>query len=172
MKKRTTSSANVLGRCSCQNVMAGMTRWPGMRQGFIGAILAAVLLLVVFMAGCSSDKRGVTGVCDNVSPLVSGISPACGATGAALNQKVTVTFNEAMDPSTVTTATFTLAGPGGTPVTGTVTYVSSSNTATFTPGSNLAASTTYTYTVRGGASGIKDLTGNALTENVACSFSR
>ena len=88
----------------------------------------------------------------------------------ALNQKVTVTFNEGMDPSTITTTTFTLAGPSGTPVSGTVTYVSTSNIATFTPASNLSANTTYTYTIKGGTNGVKDLAGNALTNDFACNF--
>jgi hypothetical protein len=37
-----------------------------------------------------------------------------------------------MKPATITTANFTVTGPGTTPMIGTVTYNTSSNTATFT----------------------------------------
>jgi len=43
-------------------------------------------------------------------------------------------------------------------------------TATFTPSVSLANSTTYTLTVVGGTSGVKDLAGNALAANYAVSF--
>ena len=132
--------------------------------------LVFVLLLVAMMAGCSDENGGVLEVCDNTPPLAGTITPGCGATGVPLNQKITATFNEAMDSSTVPTATFTLAGPTGTPVPGTVSYVSATNIATFTPSSNLTAGTTYTYTIKGGASGAKDMGGNGLAFNFACSF--
>jgi hypothetical protein len=74
------------------------------------------------------------------------------------------TFSEAMDPLTITTATFTLK-QGATPVTGVVTY--SGVTATFTPAGNLAYSTTYTATITTGA---KDLAGNTLASNYVWSF--
>ena len=132
--------------------------------------LAFVLLLVAMMAGCSDENGGVLEVCDNTPPLAGTITPGCGATGVPLNQKITATFNEGMDSSTVTTATFTLAGPTGTPVPGSVTYVSATNIATFTPSSNLATGTTYTYTIKGGDNGAKDMGGNGLAFNFACSF--
>jgi hypothetical protein len=145
-----------------------------MIRGFFGVPLSvgltAAILFVVMMAGCKEDEGQVVGVCDNTPPLAGVIAPACGATGVPLNQKINATFNEAMDSSTVTTATFALAGPGGTPVSGTVAYVSATNIATFTPSGILAASTTYTYTIRGGANGVKDLAGNVLANNFGCSF--
>ena len=42
--------------------------------------------------------------------------------------------------------------------------------ATLTPSSALASSTTYTATVVGGASGVKDAAGNALATNFTWSF--
>jgi hypothetical protein len=82
----------------------------------------------------------------------------------AINTKITAAFSEAMDPSTITTTTFTLK-LGATPVAGVVTYAGV--TATFTPSSNLAANTTYTATITIGAS---DLAGNLLASNYAWSF--
>ena len=96
---------------------------------------------------------------DATAPTVSATSPANTATGVPINTKVTATFSESMNPATITTTTFTVTGPGVTPVAGTVTYAAVSNTATFTPSANLAANTLFTATVTVGAT---DLAGNAL----------
>ena len=44
------------------------------------------------------------------------------------------------------------------------------STATLTPSAALEASTSYTATVKGGASGVKDLAGNALAADSSWSF--
>lgn len=85
-------------------------------------------------------------------------------TGVAVNASITATFSEAMDASTITTETFTLA-QGGAPVAGAVTYVGT--TAIFNPTSNLTASAGYTATVTTGG---KDLAGNALAVVKTWSF--
>jgi hypothetical protein len=94
---------------------------------------------------------------DNIAPTVITSIPANAATGVPVNQEIVATFSEAMNPLTITNATFTLA-LGATPVTGNVTYVGS--TATFSPSSPLANDTLYTATISNLA---KDLAGNALT---------
>ena len=104
---------------------------------------------------------------DTTPPTVISTNPACGATLVALNSKVTATFSEPMDPATINGTTFTLTGPGATPVAGAVTYAAASNSAVFTPASNLAASTLFTITITTGA---KDLAGNALAANFVCTF--
>jgi hypothetical protein len=102
-----------------------------------------------------------TGVAsDTTAPTVSSTNPADAATGVPINTALTVVFSEAMEPSTITTATFTLAGHGMIPVAGVVTYTGT--TATFTPGSNLPADTTFTATVTTGA---QDLAGNTLASD-------
>jgi Ice-binding-like/Bacterial Ig-like domain len=82
-------------------------------------------------------------------PLVTSTIPANGAINVPLNQRITATFNQAMNPATVTApGTFTVAvAGGGAAVAGTVTYVAGANTAIFTPTANLAASTLYTATI-------------------------
>ena len=67
---------------------------------------------------------------DTTAPTVTLTVPANAATGVAINQKIAATFSEAMNPSTITTTTFTLK-QGATPVAGTVTYAGT--TATFAP---------------------------------------
>ena len=49
-------------------------------------------------------------------------------------------------------------------------YNAATNTATITPSSPLSNSKTYSLVVTGGASGVKDLAGNALAANATSSF--
>jgi len=72
-----------------------------------------------------------------------------------------------MNPATITGTTFTLTGPGTTPVAGAVTYAAASNTATFTPTSVLALNTAYTATITTGA---LDEFGIALASNFVWTF--
>ena len=106
-------------------------------------------------------------IADTTRPTVSSTVPGNAATGVTINQHVNATFSEAMNASTISTANFTVAGPGLTPVTGTVAYDVVSKIATFTPASNLAANTTFTATI---TTGVQDLAGNALASNFAWSF--
>src|SRR5579864_2523651 len=108
-----------------------------------------------------------TGTTTNTSvPTVTSTNPADTATSVSINQKFSATFSTAMDPSTISGTTFTLAA-GATAVSGTVTYSAVSNSAIFAPAANLAASTQYTATVTTGA---KDLAGNALAANFVWTF--
>ncbi len=119
------------------------------------------LLLVAFVAGCGGDGGSPA---DTTAPTVSSTIPADLATGVAINANITAAFSEAMDASTITTATFTLK-QGATVVPGAVTYVGT--TATFNPTSDLVASTIYTAAI---TTGVKDLAGNALAVNKTWSF--
>jgi Bacterial Ig-like domain len=56
------------------------------------------------------------------------------------------------------------------PVSGTVSYDSTSNKATLSPIANLDHSTTYTATVKGGANGVKDTAGNPLSADEVWTF--
>ena len=111
---------------------------------------------------------------DTTAPTVTSKSPAAGATGVSQGATVTATFSEAMDAATITTSAFELRGPApaNALVTATVSYNASTRTATLTPSASLAALTTYTATVKGGATDprVKDLAGNALIVDVAWSF--
>jgi len=104
---------------------------------------------------------------DTTKPTVISTIPVSGATGVSLNQKISATFSEAMNPATINSTTFTLTGPGATAVAGAVTYAAIGNTATFAPTANLAANTLYTATITTGAT---DLAGNALASNFVWTF--
>jgi glucose/arabinose dehydrogenase len=107
---------------------------------------------------------------DTAPPTITGVTPASGATGVAVGTNVTATFSEAMAPATLTTATMTLMPNGGSAVAATVTYDQATRRATLDPTTNLAFSTVYTATVKGGASGAKDAAGNALVADVTWTF--
>jgi hypothetical protein len=100
-------------------------------------------------------------------PTVIATVPVNGATGVPINQALSATFSVAMDPATIDGATFTLAGPGTTSVSGTVTYVPAGSVATFTPSANLVPNTLYKATITTGA---KDLAGTALAANYVWTF--
>ncbi len=101
------------------------------------------------------------------APSISAASPAKNATGISTSSTVTATFSAAMNASTINSGTFTLTGPTGTSVSGTVTYDTSTNTATFAPSFPLSTGTQYTATVNTGAYG---LDGVALASNYSWSF--
>ena len=109
-----------------------------------------------------------TGAIDNIAPTVSVVSPANSSTGISTGTTVTATFSEAINASTVTTSTFQLRNSANTLITATVS--TSGNQITLSPSASLASSTVYTATITGGASGVKDLAGNALAINYSWSF--
>ncbi len=124
--------------------------------------LTTLLILTAFVfASCEKDTFvEKVGIC----PEVVSNTPANAATGVPLNQVLTATFNQEMNPQTINSTSFTLMG--ATAVTGTVSY--SGTTATFAPSTPLTANTTYTARVSTLA---KDLMGNALQADYTWTFS-
>ncbi len=84
-----------------------------------------------------------------VPPMITATVPLNGATGVSVDQALSATFSETMNPATISGSTFTLTGPGSTPVAGVVTY--SGSVAVFTPAASLASGTLYTATITTGA---------------------
>jgi hypothetical protein len=131
--------------------------------------MTLALILVVLISGCKkNDYVAAVGVC----PIVVSTIPANGAVGVPLNQVVSATFNEKMNPNTITGSSFTLialstvAGVNTTtPVAGDVTY--SGLTAFFKPTNPLTPNTTFTGRVTTMA---RDLMGNALQTDYVWSF--
>jgi hypothetical protein len=102
-----------------------------------------------------------------IPPTVISTIPANLATNVPLNQVISATFSKAMNPATISSATFTLTGPGNTAVSGLVAYAAIGNTLTFIPTANLAPSTLFTATITTGA---QDLAGDALASNYVWTF--
>src|SRR6478752_3166241 len=94
-------------------------------------------------------------------------SPRVGRTTTA----PTATFSEAINPSTLTTTTFSLTDQTtSAAVAGSVGYDTTNRRATFTPSAALVASRTYLARVLGGASGVADIAGNRLAADVTWTF--
>lgn len=114
----------------------------------------------------------------NVS--VQSTNPSANASAVCPDATINATFSQPngvrMDPLTVNSATFRITGPGPafTPVTaGSVLLdATTGRIASFMPVSALIAGTTYTATIKGGASGVKDLSvpANTLAADFVWSF--
>lgn len=98
------------------------------------------------------------------APTVVSVSPSDTETGVAVNKVVLALFSEAMDPATVTGATFTIR-QGNTAIPGTVTYTGT--TASFKPNSALLPNLVYNATI---TTGTKSANGIALANNHSWSF--
>jgi Concanavalin A-like lectin/glucanases superfamily/Bacterial Ig-like domain/Bacterial Ig domain len=118
----------------------------------------------------TSAAVAITVANDTVPPAVVSSSPANGASGVPTMTSVTVTFSEAINAATLTTSTFVLRNAANTVVPATVSYNAATRVGTLDPSAELAASTTYTATITGGAAGVKDVAGNPLAGNLVWSF--
>ena len=103
---------------------------------------------------------------DAIPPIVSSTSPANNAIDVSVNALITVTFNEDMNPGTITTATFIL-NDGSTPVSGVVSYDVATKTATFDPDDYLDATKPYTAKV---LAAVEDLASNPMGSDYEWSF--
>src|SRR5205085_1771464 len=103
---------------------------------------------------------------DVTPPTVTVTSPLNSANNVSISKRVTATFSEGMDPTTITGASFTVK-QGSASVPGTVNYDVIGLRATFAPASTLALNTLFTATITTGA---KDSAGNALVNDYVWSF--
>lgn len=128
-----------------------------------GLALFGLATLLAFTAGCTKNSSGPTGV-DTTAPTVSSTNPTDGATGVAA---ITATFSESMTISSISATTFSVSGPDGVDVPGTVSYWDLDNTATFTPTGALTSFALYTATI---TTGVHDVSGNAMVVNKTWNF--
>lgn len=132
----------------------------------------AGFFMAAFAGGCVDENVERVGVC----PLVLSTDPADLATNVPLDQAITVTFNESLNPATITPGVLELdatADPGGrrrsvAAISGELTYDASTFSMRFVPKVKLEPNTTYTGTV---ATSVKDLMGNALQTPYVWTFS-
>ena len=102
-------------------------------------------------------------------PVVTGMSPVDLGIGVGVGAKVSVTFNEPMERATISKSTLQLQGPSGA-VSARISYNPVNNTATLDAAAPLQYGATYTATVFGGSSGVKDTSGEGLAADVRWSF--
>mgnify|MGYP006185082181 FL=1 len=99
-----------------------------------------------------------------IRPIVVATDPIDDATGVPLNKIITATFSEAMNPFSITNATFSLKN-GATEVPVTFDYFGS--VVTFKPTVNLLPNTIYTVTL---SNGVQNLSGVSMVSDYVWSF--
>lgn len=129
---------------------------------FFSATIMASLFLASFMIGCSDNSTDPA--IDSDAPVIFSTSPTNGENDVVRNKVVEITFDQAMDQSTINTANITMMQES-TPVYGSIDY--SGTTATFTPENVLAAQAEYVVTV---STGVKSSTGVELSNDNTWSF--
>src|SRR6185436_8595684 len=143
--------------------------WPEFFQGRIDEV--RVYNKALTAAEIQSDMTRAVAA-DGLAPTVTGVTPADGTIDLPVSTVATASFSEAMDPATLTSASFELKDPGGVAVPATVSYDPISATATLTPNGALVYGTRYTAVVHGGAAGARarDAAGNALAADRTWAF--
>jgi hypothetical protein len=135
---------------------------------------AMAVLLIAFLTGsCKDENVEIVGVCPNVTST----NPANQEDGVGLSRVISATFNEDMDPATLTLEAFTMVDQAGgrttgsaensEQLTGTLTYDPATFTMHFTPIENTKANTIYTVTI---GTSVKDLLGFALQKPYEWTF--
>ena len=107
---------------------------------------------------------------DTTPPVVNSVTPANTAGNVSTSANISAVFNEPLDATTVSGATFELRDSTTALVPATVTYNNATRTATLDPTAALAYSTAYTAKLISGTSGIKDVAGNELASDYTWSF--
>lgn len=102
---------------------------------------------------------------DTTGPKIVSTVPIDGAVDVPISSTITSTFDEAIDPASLTTDTFTVGDGTGSPFPATVSYLDL--VGSLTPVDELPANTGCTVTV---AASVFDLAGNPLGENATWSF--
>jgi hypothetical protein len=110
------------------------------------------------------------GTSDVTPPTVISTIPVDGDTvdGSVGLILINATFSEPMNPSSIGSASFTVTGPGITPVAGAVSYDVANRRASFVPTNDLPLDTYFTATITTGA---EDTSGNAMDSNYVWHFS-
>lgn len=116
-------------------------------------------------------SNGVLTFFDSVGPVVTSILPLDGQGAVPLNTRITATFNEQVDPATVTNDTFFVGAPLVTRLPGTISVAPDQRSITFLPAQSLVASTQHSVTIGTGfGTFLKDINGNPIAGAVGSSF--
>jgi hypothetical protein len=141
-------SENVIGFYPSQNFLANAT--------YKGTLKAENGLATEF-----TFTNGMGTLTDTTPPSITSTNPLTGDTNMPINITISATFNETIDPSTITASSFTISNG----VTGTVSITD--QTASFKPTSYLPSNTTLTATIK---AGVKDLAGNTMSSTYSWTF--
>ena len=150
-------------------MMTGKQRFQGIH---VSSIIVALALVFLF-SGCTTELLDTVQKMvefsnrdDKDAPQIIFTTPSYGAQGVPKNYKVTVTFDEPMDPETINNSSFTVE-TSDTAQPGTVTYVESYNMAMWTPTFPFYSIAVYTGRIRTSA---RDASGNRLQSEYTWNF--
>jgi len=131
----------------------------------VTAVADGTARIVASAGGFADTLAVVVGPPDTTPPGVISVLPVGGATGVSIGALVSVTFDEEIDPVSVTGASLTLNTAAGLPVAGSVSVGDS--TIVFDPLLPLDTLTNYVATL---APGVRDAAGNTRTASFQWSF--
>jgi hypothetical protein len=129
------------------------------------SLFLPALIAIALTSGCDGDApldQIVAG-----PPAVSATSPENGAIEVVTSSVISAEFQQPIDPSTLTTATFTVECPTGTSVAGAINYDSPNRRAVFTPAAELPGDVVCAARV---TADIKDWRGIPLSSGVLWTF--
>ncbi len=139
---------------------------------FIVSLFAISVLSIGLLLGCTATVEEGTATTTTTivessnAPTVASTSPSDEATGVSVFADITVTFSKALDITTLTNASFTLASNEAA-VSGGITFSNGSKTVTFDPTSTLSYGTTYTATI---SASVTDSSGVSMSAPYTWSF--
>ncbi len=110
------------------------------------------------LSSSSSVSMQISPIVDNSAPSIVSRSPLADQSGISPTAQISVTFNEALLESSVTSQSVVVT-QNGNPVPGSVSYDSNSNSVTFQSTSALSGGVSYTVTL---TQSLTDVTGNAF----------
>lgn len=134
--------------------------WAPMRRSLF-PVIAAILIA----SGCNGEGHLATALAQ--PPVVTANFPVDAAIEVATSAVISADFQQPIDPSTLTAATFTVACPSGTSVAGAVSYDAPNHRAVFTPAAALPGDVTCTASIN---TGIKSNLGVPLASEVQWTF--
>jgi hypothetical protein len=119
-----------------------------------------ILLATLFLVSCNSVVSNPPAMPASDAPTVTTVVPQ--TSGVGTNREIAVVFSKPMDPASINTSTFLVAG-----VAGTVTYDAVNQIAGFKSTADYAADTMYSATITTGA---KDTSGTPLAAPFSFTF--
>ena len=107
---------------------------------------------------------------DTTPPTVVSVNPSNGTTNISPTSVFKVTFSEGLNAATLDISRVLLLKNATNRVTASVSYNAATQTVTITPASPLDYGTNYTIYILGGVTGVRDLSGNAMTSDLVSAF--